>query len=493
MTIFGCKKHASSSGRIGWTVLCCLALVGLGTMGSNPSAQAQQSGVRSRSVLVEEVRNDSPSFYVRVGVDHPDHVYRVGEEMRVTVSSERAGYLYLLYLDAAGKISCLFPNKYQLDNAIPAGQNVVTVPGAAAPFRLRIGEPVGQEALKAIVSLKALAELDLKQIAGGTVELKNVKAAYVEAKNSPGDWAEHNVEITTKLATGVIGQGSTVQGQGTAGQNQGSQNQGSQGPLGKKRRVGVFIGISNYVDPQIRSLKISHKDAQAMAEVMQRNCSLSKAILLTNEQATRGAIEQVFRSQLPVETSPGDEVFVFWSGHGGRCASQDPKQKDGYAEYLVPHDGRLDDNATIKRTMLLDETFGRWMQELDGRRILVVLDTCYSAGQHDRAKAIGSPVGDKVFFDFFNFRRTKDLGQRELAMLASSKANQVSFERKEGDLSAMTYFLVQRLNTGGQVTLADAYQAVKIGVPRYVEENFPGSTQTPILIDDTTPPLFVRP
>mgnify|MGYP001073480424 CR=1 FL=1 len=31
--------------------------------------------------------------------------------------------------------------------------------------------------------------------------------------------------------------------------------------------------------------------------------------------------------------------------------------------------------------MVLDDTFGRWVQELDGRQVLVVLDTCHSGGQ----------------------------------------------------------------------------------------------------------------
>ena len=37
----------------------------------------------------------------------------------------------------------------------------------------------------------------------------------------------------------------------------------------------------------------------------------------------------------------------------------------------------------------------------------------------------------------------------ETALLASSRATQVSFERREGDLSIMTYCLWQQLATGG--------------------------------------------
>ena len=251
-----------------------------------------------------------------------------------------------------------------------------------------------------------------------------------------------------------------------------------------------------------------------MCNVMRQYGRFDNTYLLLNEQATRKAVEELIRTKLPGETSPGDEIVFFWSGHGGRCACTDTSQKDGYREYLVPHDGRIDDLDTIKNTMLMDETFGRWMLDLDHRKILVILDVCYAGGQHNEGKSIGLPGrkaprytadgvaamatkgigGEQIPFDFFNFRRAKDLGQDELAMLASSRADQVSFERHDATCSVMTYYLVQCLrNARKPVTLKDGYAAVRTAVPSYVEAEFPGSTQTPMLIDHTTPPVYLRP
>ncbi|MFH1923630.1 MAG: DUF4384 domain-containing protein, partial [Planctomycetota bacterium] len=108
-----------------------------------------------RGVVVEEIRNDRPSFMVRVDVDHPDRTYRGGEEMRVRVVSERAGYLYLLYCDANREITCLFPFTADESNYIPAGRPI-DIPQPGSRFRLRIAPPDGQEVLKAIVSLAPL-------------------------------------------------------------------------------------------------------------------------------------------------------------------------------------------------------------------------------------------------------------------------------------------------------------------------------------------------
>ncbi len=438
------------------------------------------------------VRNDKPSFYIRMKVDHPNQTYVVGDKVEVTVSSERPGYLFLFYLNTAGKLSCVFPNQFQRDNAIPAGNDVVTVPPKNANFRFRVAEPCGRESLKAVVCLKQLQEVQVADLIRSKTTNRDLRVIYDAVRGNPADWSEHSLDILTVPSPGGIR------------------------PPGEHRRIGVFVGVCKYLDPSIRPLKASDKDAEAMAGVMKRVGKLDKIIVLLNEQATRAAIEDVFCRQLAEGTRAGDEVFLFWSGHGSRCASTDPNKKDGVDEFLVPYDGRLDDTETIRRTMLLDDTFGSWMLKLGGRRIVVILDTCYAGGQHNEAKSLeigrqrtkaldskllgkslAAKLADRdVPFDFFNLTRIglKALGQKELAMLASSKANETSFERREGDLGVMTYCLVNKLGNSDQpVTLPQAFESLKQDVPRYVEGNFLGSTQTPVLVDETTPPTYLRP
>lgn len=424
-----------------------------------------------RGVMVEQVRNDQPAFMVRVDVDHPDRVYHSGDLMHVRVLSEKPGYLYLFYCDANQNVSCLFPNRVQSDNRIPANQTI-TVPSPGAAFQLRIGPPYGREVLKAVVTLEPLKELkvaDLKKEDITPVQIPKVKGVKVEMQDRPAEWAEHHVEITT------VGD--------------------SNGPEKPHRRVGVFIGISQFQSPGIQDLQVADKDATTMADVMKRQGKLDEAFSLVNEQATLKNIDEVIRRRLPEMTRPGDTVLLYWSGHGGRSSDDNGDEKDGYDEYLVPHDGDLNDT---RRTMLLDDTFGRWIQELDGRKVLIVLDTCHSGGQATQAKGLHQNlnVPPGTTFDFLDgeLKRAKDVGQSEMAMLASSEPSQVSFERKEGDLSAMTYFLVQQLEKSAvPVTLQDAYQYLRQRVAAYVEQQFPGATQTPVLIDATTPPTFLRP
>jgi hypothetical protein len=464
-----------------------LAVASGHAVGAEPAEDPQ-------AVVVEEVRNDHPSFMVRVDVDKPERVYRGGEEMMVTVVSAKAGYLYLLYCDAGGMVTCLFPNAFGEDNRIEAMQPVV-IPRPPSPdkssFRLRIGPPYGQEVLKAIVSLEpmdagALGRLILAE--GAQARLAGVRAVYVEEAKDTGDWAEHHVKIVTREP----GQGSTTTSESDT-VLPGGERVADSGPA---RRVGVFIGVSDFADERIRDLTVCHRDASEVAKVMREHGQIGQGWVLLNEQATRKNIEQAIRSRVAAATRPGDSVVIYWSGHGSRCADDGGDEKDGFDEYLVPHDGNLDSVATVRKTMIMDDTFGRWIQELDGRRVLVVLDTCHSGGQSSGQKSIGSAQSAPAVFDFLDgeLARIKDIGQRDTALLASSTSSQVSFERKEADLSTMTYFFVEHLRTAqGPVTVDESYRHLKQTVTDYVQKTFPGTTQTPVLVNNLSGPFHLRP
>jgi tRNA A-37 threonylcarbamoyl transferase component Bud32 len=155
------------------------------------------------------VRNERAPFTVHVDVDHKDRIYRGppagldkrGDVMRVTVKSSQAGYLYVLYRAADGKLSCLFPNRIQNDNKIPA-ETEIEVPAPNAKFRLRVVPPYGKETLKAVVTLVPLERKEfevqsLTQADFTPLQPAVVKAVLVELKEKPANWAEDQVEVTT--------------------------------------------------------------------------------------------------------------------------------------------------------------------------------------------------------------------------------------------------------------------------------------------------------
>jgi uncharacterized protein DUF4384/caspase domain-containing protein len=464
----------------------------------------------------ERIRNDQSAFSVRINVcllddqgklieDRPSRNFAQGECMGVKVVSERPGYLYLLYKQADGAEKCLFPNKFDQNNRIQA-QEIITVPDPRYDFNLRITPPFGEETLIALVSQRPLSgeafgQKSLTQNAVTDISLDTVIAKGVEAelRHKPDQWAEHSLTIQT------YGKGRSTQT-----------------TTKKKKRIGLFVGISQYKDDRISDLHICHTDAQVMAEAMQKYSNLDAAGVLVDDQATRAAVEAAFKELIEV-TLPGDDIFIFWSGHGATCADTggEDNEADGLDEFLVTYDASPED---LENTVVMDDALGRWVQALDGRNITVILDACHSGGaatnkgldgddsglkgglfKENKKRNSGgqlgsifnspnSSSGDKTLNWCFKpapmdlldgeLSRIKDIGQKDATMLASSASDEISAERRDQKLSVMTYFLVEQIVNADSLTLADAYRYIRVEVPKYMQEHFPGRTQTPVLVPE---------
>jgi hypothetical protein len=129
-----------------------------------PKPKLSSKAPAPHRLLVEGV-NESPAFKVTLYVDHEDFTYALGDEVHVTVESERDGYLYLFYADAEGKnITPLFPNQFQTMNEIKAGVKVTVPDPSDKKFVIRVAEPVGQDVLKAIVTSSPLKDLSTEEL-----------------------------------------------------------------------------------------------------------------------------------------------------------------------------------------------------------------------------------------------------------------------------------------------------------------------------------------
>jgi Domain of unknown function (DUF4384) len=130
---------------------------------------------KPRQLFVQAV-NDTMPWKVTVKVDRDDKTYKVGDEVVITVNSEREGYLYVFNLDPSEQITLLYPNNLVKDNFIKAKEDVV-IPdekAAKAGGRITVGEPSGKDIVKVVVTSKPLETMKLDELNKG---LKN-KVAY---------------------------------------------------------------------------------------------------------------------------------------------------------------------------------------------------------------------------------------------------------------------------------------------------------------------------
>lgn len=477
-----------------WTRPTCLCLSALALFAAAVAAREPTH----RGIAVEGIRNEQSGFVVRVDVDHADRVYLEGELIRATVRSERDGYLYLLYRDAQDQTYCLFPNDYQTDNRIRAGQTV-TVPAEGDDFRLRVVPPLGTEVLKAVVvksplSLEQLGVRSLTEASATPLDGATVRGIRVEAarSNAAADWAEHQVTLRTV-----------------------SQRAGA----GQAKRYGVIVAVAEYGQRGIHPLPACKGDARMMEEVFSRYGRMTETIVLTDAKATRANVEEVFRI-LREKTAPGDEIIVYWTGHGASVADTSGDEKDGYDEVLVTYDTQ---RADAKNTGVLDDVLRRWVQDLDQRRLLFIFDTCYAGGfmadeGAEKTVAGKSAVGGGIFDSLKSalepaeppasgvrvpssildneFQQTKDIGQRETAVLSASAARQISLVRNTDECSVMTGFLVDYIrehHARGPIALDQVFRYVAGEVPKYVKVHYPDMSQEPALQDNLSSPLYLCP
>ena len=144
----------------------------------------------------------------------------------------------------------------------------------------------------------------------------------------------------------------------------------------------LLIGIDRYryVSPLIGTVN----DARAMKDYVSSHLGFSDrdVRLLLDGEATRDNILRAIAEWLIEGTRQGDDVFLFYSGHGFQQRDDNGDETDRLDETLVPVDVTVDGNG-VPRGMITDDEIAALLAQLPGRRVQVVIDACHS-GTSDR-------------------------------------------------------------------------------------------------------------
>jgi tetratricopeptide (TPR) repeat protein len=242
------------------------------------------------------------------------------------------------------------------------------------------------------------------------------------------------------------------------------------GQEGTGDKWAVVIGISKFADPKVPSLKYSAKDAKDFYDyLVDPNYGKFKADhvkLLTDEQANTVNIRDTLGdSFLPHAVNPNDLVVIYLSTHGS------PAGMDiGHVNYIVAHDTEV--NRLFSTGIEMRDLVKKLKERLRTRRILLVLDTCYSgagggesSGKKSRANADSSSVAQGI----------------GSMVICSSSPSQRSWESDEIKNSYFTRHLIDALKTNpNSVTIDDAFSIMKNRVQAAVQKD-KGESQTPML------------
>ena len=173
--------------------------------------------------------------------------------------------------------------------------------------------------------------------------------------------------IVTSYRPGETGAYELIIEEGAGGTAGGGTPAAGQAGAGQGRVVAVLAGISDYGGRG--DLPYCAQDAVNIRDALARTGMLApESTLLVDGQVTRANMRSAFQRAARA-TGPDDTFLFFFSGHGSRQPSQDPRELDGMDETLYVRDGHITD----------DEIAG-WFDEIGGRVEIIALDACFAGG-----------------------------------------------------------------------------------------------------------------
>ena len=246
----------------------------------------------------------------------------------------------------------------------------------------------------------------------------------------------------------------------------------------------LLVGVGTYTHPRFANLPATVHDAQAIATVLTdpARCVYppGNVQVITGPDATAANIRAALKA-LTESTNPESTVFVYFSGHGGRALLPSPAGGRGaggeghWRTYLCPREADPDDLA---HTAIVGDKFSSLLAAVPARKLLVMLDACHAAGSAELKAADGTVVWKAGLPDDYYEALSQGSGR---VVIASSKENQFSYVRPQGDLSLFTHHLLQALS-GKAAVRGDGLIHV-LDVFHYVNEAVQTDEpkQTPIL------------
>lgn len=199
---------------------------------------------------------------------------------------------------------------------------------------------------------------------------------------------------------------------------------------GARKAHAVVIGIERYRE-NLPAADFAAGDARLAAEYFKRlGVPEENVALLTDGRATRGDFEKYFERWLPNRVEAGDEVYVYFSGHG----APNPAKGDAY---LVPYDG---DPTYIEQTGYPLAKLYAQLAKLPAKRVLVAMDSCFSGAGGRSVIAKGArPLVSIVSAEI----------PAKVVVLSASAGDQISNSYQEKGHGLFTYFLLKGLKEKG--------------------------------------------
>ena len=107
---------------------------------------------------LEDIKNTQTDFQVELWTDKKDGQYHIGNDLVIYLKVNKDSRVTLFDVGTSGKVHIIFPNEYQKDNTVKAGQTY-RVPAKDAKWTFKLQGPAGRNMLKAIATIEDVSLL----------------------------------------------------------------------------------------------------------------------------------------------------------------------------------------------------------------------------------------------------------------------------------------------------------------------------------------------
>ncbi len=244
-------------------------------------------------------------------------------------------------------------------------------------------------------------------------------------------------------------------------------------PPSKERGVepqlwAVVVGVSEYENKSIPSLRFADRDAESFAEFLQKpeggGFQPDHMRVLINKDATLANLKQAFVEFL-AQAIDKDLVMIFFAGHG----APDPARPMNL--YLLTHDTDPSRPGTTAYPMWELQTL--LTRQLTAKRVVVFSDACHSGGiSLDFAtRGVNTAESNQINQYLADLARAKE----GIVIFTASAAGEVSQEFPELGHGVFTYYLLEGMK--GEADLNNDYTVTINELMQYVEDQVKRKTR----------------
>ena len=267
----------------------------------------------------------------------------------------------------------------------------------------------------------------------------------------------------------------------------------------------------NLVDTFLReTLKLPAERIRRLTSPNQEDTALQEARSVQEQEPTYANIVNTFK-EITESAQPGEQVYIHYSGHGGRAATIYPFKQEPNDEGIVP----MDIGDTEEGRYLRDVEMTTLLKRMTDKDLIVtmILDSCHSggatrgdaeirsAGETDTAQRTSQSLvatPEELAQNWLDLTRNRAIGaaglpqSREYVLLAACRPNEYAYEyavnggtERNG---ALTYWMIDTLTSVATSGQPLTYKLLHDRVNAQIQSKFP--QQIPMILGESSRLVF---